>query len=183
MFHRYLTARQFSYSIAFNFVAVAERWRRIQMDHRPSKRRKQNLSGHGRGSGATLSRLDRLGQACFCMPALLMLGAVAWMGATGCGPSGGSPAAAATPTATASPSSAFTICSGQTYALCAWGLSALTVIQIDHDAGLAARGLLVLGVCDATQGTAGPCRRMRRCYMAPNLVGRWGCARQGLACH
>jgi len=84
-----------------------------------SKTTKQDFSGHGRGSGARLSRLERIGQACSCMPALLMLGAVAWLGATGCGASGGSPAAAATPTATASPASAFTICSGQTYALCA----------------------------------------------------------------
>ncbi len=47
-----------------------------------------------------------------------MLGVVAWLGAIGCGPSGASPAAAA-PTATPTPSSAFTICAGQTYALCA----------------------------------------------------------------
>ncbi len=70
------------------------------------------------------------------MPALLMLGAVAVLGAIGCDGSGGSSAAAAAstvtaaatstataaaaiPTATASPSSAFTICSNQTYALCA----------------------------------------------------------------
>ncbi len=87
------------------------------MDHRPSKTTKRGFSGCG--SGARLSPLDRLGQACACMLALLMLGAVAWLGATGCGDSGGNSAAAATPTATASPSSAFTICSGQTYALCA----------------------------------------------------------------
>src|SRR5260370_5428754 len=89
------------------------------MDHRPFRRTKQDFSGHGRGSGARLSRFDRLGQACSCMPALLMLVAIAWLGATGCGASEGSPATAATPTATPSPSSAFTICSGQTYALCA----------------------------------------------------------------
>jgi len=69
------------------------------------------------------------------MPALLMLGAVAVLGAIGCDGSDGSSAAAATstsiaaatttaiapatPTATPSTSSGFTICSDQTYALCA----------------------------------------------------------------
>ena len=71
-----------------------------------------------------------------CIPALLILGAVAVLGAIGCDGSDGSSAAAATstsiaavatstaiapatPTATPSPAPAFTICSDQTYALCA----------------------------------------------------------------
>src|SRR5262249_15831282 len=89
------------------------------MDHPPSNRTRQDFSGHGCGSGANLSRLDRPGQLCSCMLVLLMLGAIAWLGVAGCGGSDGSPAMAATPTATPSPSPAFTICSGQTYALCA----------------------------------------------------------------
>jgi hypothetical protein len=63
----------------------------------------------------------RASRARACIPALLILAAVAWLGASGCGNSESGSAAAATPVATASPSpsSAFTICSGQTYALCA----------------------------------------------------------------
>ena len=106
MFRGYLTARQFSYFIAFKFLRWPNAGEGYHMDHRPSKTTKRGFSGCG--SGARLSPLDRLGQACACMLALLMLGAVAWLGATGCGDSGGNSAAAATPTATESTSSPFT---------------------------------------------------------------------------
>lgn len=89
------------------------------MDHWSSKRTEQTFSGHGRASAARVSRFNRPGPGSYYMPALLMLSVLAWLGAVGCGGAGASPAAAATPTATPSPSSAFTICSGQTYALCA----------------------------------------------------------------
>jgi hypothetical protein len=89
------------------------------MDHWSSKKAAQTFSGHCRSSTASLSQFNRPGQRSYYMPALLMLIGAAWLGAAGCGSSGASPAAAATPSATPSPSSAFTICSGQTYALCA----------------------------------------------------------------
>lgn len=89
------------------------------MDHWSSRKTEQTFPGHGSASAAGVSRFNRPGQHSYYMPALLMLGVVAWLGAVGCGGSGASPAAAATPIATPSPSSAFTICSDQTYALCA----------------------------------------------------------------
>ncbi len=64
------------------------------MDHRHSAETGQDLSGDSSGSRASLCRSARLGQACFRTRALLMLGAIALLGATSCGASGSDAAAA-----------------------------------------------------------------------------------------
>jgi hypothetical protein len=98
------------------------------MPHRHIDRTTHDISGLNRRNRITPRSVNPLGRARHPAHASLLLGVIFLLGALSCGGSGSgaagaSPTATATaspvPTATATPSGAFTICTDQTYALCA----------------------------------------------------------------